>query len=296
MIQNRIYSENSIWLDSFNAIGGDIGQLLKVEKKPLKSSSGREFVLYYNPGRESRPNSQGENNPTDYSTSFINGMEKERRRIEFGDQKNLLDTKKYNGYWVIPNLYPICIGHVVLIQGNSHKNKTTRSDLEGMLDFSLERDYGVWHNTYKAASTFHEEDHFQAIPGNFPIDFLELEQIEEERYKIKKYIREHAVFTGYNCTQVSEKMIKNLDAKNIPHIILCSKGFDERERVYVFPVKVPQYKGGKGGFEAGGNIVTKNKREYNRLNNADKFESELFGIFYEELPEIYEEEKSLVGV
>jgi len=297
MIQNKIYNEMGLWLDAFKAIGGDVESLLRVEKKYLKSGSGLEFILYYNLGRESRPaDNPGGDNPTNCSPSFINGMEKERRRIEFGDKKNLLDTRQYNSYWVVPNLYPIDKGHVVLVQGNTHKNKTRRSDLDGVLDFGLERGYGSWHNTYRAASTFHEEDHFQAMPGQFPIDFIELKQAGEDRYRIKGYPGEHAVFTGYNCTLNAEKMIKNLDAKNIPHIIICSRGFDEKERVYVFPVKVPQYKGGKGGFEAGGNRVTKNKREYNGLDNADRFEFELGEIFYEDLSEIYEEKRSLISV
>ncbi len=300
MIQNKIYNEIDIWLDAFKAIGGDVEQLLRVEKKCLKSSLGSDFVLYYNLGRESRPDNLGGDNPTNCSTSFINGMEKERRRIEFGDKKNLLDERTYNGYWVVPNLYPIDKGHVVLVQGNAHKSKIRINDLEGALEFSLERGYGSWRNMHRAASTFHEEDHFQAMPGQFPIDFIELEQTGEDRYKVKGYLGEHTVFTGYNFTINAEKMIKNLEAKDIPHIILCSKGFDEKERVYVFPLKAPQYKGGKGGFEAGRNRVIKRKREYNELGNADRLESELENIFYkhgdEELSGIYEEKRILVSI
>src|SRR3989344_9426135 len=91
MIQNKIYNEMGLWLDAFKAIGGDVESLLRVEKKYLKSGSGLEFILYYNLGRESRPaDNPGGDNPTNCSPSFINGMEKERRRIEFGDKKNCL--------------------------------------------------------------------------------------------------------------------------------------------------------------------------------------------------------------
>ena len=178
-------------------------------------------------------------------------------------------------------MFPIDLGHIVLVQDNAHKDRLRMRDLEGALNLCFERKYAIWHNMEKAASTFHEEDHFQGMPGQFPIDLLELEQVDEERYIVQNYPGEHAVFTGYNCTLNAEKMIRKLDGKDIPHIILCSKGYDEKERIYVFPVRVPQGKGGCGGFEAGMNAVEKNKLIYNGLNNANSIESKLASVFYE---------------
>ena len=74
MIQNKVYSEIDLWLESFKAIGGDAEELLRVEEKQLKNDSGLEFHVYYNVGREQRGDSSGGDSPGRSSTSHETGM------------------------------------------------------------------------------------------------------------------------------------------------------------------------------------------------------------------------------
>lgn len=264
------YSDEEIklWLGAAENIGVDFKNLLRFRRKTLLSDSGLEFNLFFSPKREGRPN-QLENEARD----FCCNMGKEIQRWE-KKRDNMLDERMYGDYLVCPNLYPITRGHVVLIQKDHNKRLVTSKDLTNVSLFGAERGYGVWHNMEKAASTI-PHDHFQAVPINFPIDKLSLESFDSNMAFIESYPGDIQVFMGERRFENAESRIRRLDKSGIPYTILLSL-----DRVYVVPIRIPQYKGGIGGFETALNFVATDFKEYSEIT-GNHLQNKLKEVLFE---------------
>jgi len=255
--KNYSDEEMKLWFGVAENIGVDFKNLLRVRKKTLISDIGLEFNLFFSPKRESRPNQLKEK-----AEESCCNMGKEISRWE-RKRDNMLDERAYGDYLICPNLYPICTGHVVLIQKDHNKTLINSNDLSEMLRFGVERGYGIWHNMEKAASTM-PHDHFQAVPINFPIEKLKLESYNSDLAFIKDYPGDNKVFVGERKFSNTEAQLRRLDKVEIPYTVAIGS-----DSVYVIPIRIPQYKGGIGGFETALNFVAKSSDEYNNTTGND---------------------------
>lgn len=255
--KNYSDEEMKLWLSAADNIGVDFKNLLRVRRRVLVSDKGLEFNLFFSPKRESRPN-QLEEKAKDSCCNMGKEISRWKRKRD-----NMLDEREYGDYLVCPNLYPICTGHVVLIQEDHNKKFVGADDLDDILRLGITRGYGVWHNMEKAASTM-PHDHFQAVPINFPIEKLILESYDSDVASIKNYPGDNKVFVGERKISNTEAQLRRLDRVGIPYTLVISSN-----SIYVIPIRIPQYKGGIGGFETALNFVTKSWYKYNNLTGND---------------------------
>lgn len=248
--ENYSDEELKIWLSTAENIGVDFKNLLRVRRRVIVSDEGLEFNLFFSPKREARPNQLEEK-----AEESCCNMGKEISRWE-KKKDNMLDGRRYGDYLICSNLYPISTGHVVLIQKNHNKRAVNSDDLKEVSRFGTGRGYGVWHNMEKAASTM-PHDHFQAIPINFPIERLKFESYDSDLAFVKDYPGDNKVFIGERRFSEAESQIRGLDRVKIPYTIIINPDF-----IYIVPIRVPQYKGGLGGFETALNFVAKSWEEY----------------------------------
>lgn len=264
--KNYSKEEFELWKKVARNIGVDIEYLSQIQRKKI-AFNGVNFNIIYSPKRQDRPDQR---NPISTKIPLCNMCKELTRWNKLGD--NMLDSRSYNGYLACPNLFPIDIGHVVLIQDDHDKTVVTNKDLEAMLSFSKERGYLVWHNMQGAASTI-PHDHFQAIPFNSPVEDMQLESYDSKKAHIKDYPGLNFVYTENN-TKDANSTIHELYHNNIPFTINCIG-----ENIFLFPFRVPQGKGGIGGFETSLNFVAKTQEEFTEVT-GNQLEQRLRDTLY----------------
>jgi len=265
MVQAYNQIEMDLWESAARNIGVNLEPYSKVERKKLVGS-GLEFELILAPERKKRlvQDTKVENNWQGKTPDSL-CMEL-RRWEEKGD--NMLDSREYSDYLVCPNKFPIEKGHVVIINKDCQKKQVNHVDLEEMLRLSNERGYCLWRNMEGAAQTVPHE-HFQGLYGSFPTDKLEIISLVSGQNLLKNYPWANFVFKGEGGTiDAEEKMIewKVMESKDIkiPYTIVCSNN-----RICVFPIRIPQGRGGIGGLETGLEFVAYTKEEYENTNAED---------------------------
>ena len=254
-----------------------IGALSNIGNLETKTLNGKiPFQVIFNKFRKTKPNQVLAEGIA--KTSLISPEEqkkkcnlcKEIKRFEeYGD--NML-TDKYSPYLICPNLYPIELGHTVIIRkDHGDPNKLEKDDLEIALQIVKETDYRLWHNMVEAAlSQLHP--HFQGVFHFYPIEYAKKKPLSrcDDIYELEGYPAAHIVFGGENAPEMASMFVRKLKR----YTVAITK-----EGIHIFPIKVPQFSGGIGGFESSGVFVLNSKAEYDSIT-ADMIEKRIAGAMY----------------
>jgi len=92
----------------------------------------------------------------------------------------------------------------------------------------------------------------------------------DDIYELEGYPAAHIVFGGENAPEMASMFVRKLKR----YTVAITK-----EGIHIFPIKVPQFSGGIGGFESSGVFVLNSKAEYDSIT-ADMIEKRIAGAMY----------------
>jgi ATP adenylyltransferase/5',5'''-P-1,P-4-tetraphosphate phosphorylase II len=263
MIKTKNFQdEYFLWEKAAKNIGVDLSNISDNSTRDIEYMNEIKFSLVYSPRRSERPDQTRIKDLSNLEENNTCNMCNELSRYLI-KKDNALDDRRYQDYRLFPNLFPILPGHIVLIQPDHNKRNVTKEDLESMINLSNDRGYHIWHNMIGAGSTI-PHDHFQGVPYNMPLEDLKIVHSNND-YTCKSHPGKSRVFDESKLNEAI-KYMKRLDENNVPYTINIT------DKIFIFPIRFPQGKGGIGGFETALGSVSRDKDEYTSITGDKLYE------------------------